>query len=90
MKNRQDTIITNHVSKNVLELFWGVVRRDEYFMMISTLLDMIMGMVLGMIASPIMMKGIKIIRQRRKVDRILQQISKEQKIQENLSQETII
>lgn len=58
-------------------------------MMFDTLLDMIMGMVLGMIASPIMMKGIKIIRQRRKVDRILQQISKEQKNQANLSQGTI-
>jgi len=57
--------------------------------MINTLLDMIMGMILGMIASPLMMKGIKIIRQRRKVDRILRQISKEQKNQVNLSQGTI-
>lgn len=59
-------------------------------MMISTLLDMIMGMVLGMIASPIMMKGIKIIRQRRRVNRILRQISKEQKNQQSLSQGIII
>jgi len=57
--------------------------------MINTLLDMIIGMILGMIASPLMMKGIKIIRQRRKVDRILRQISKEQKNQVNLSQGTI-
>jgi hypothetical protein len=48
-------------------------------MMIDTLLDMIMGMILGMVASPIMMKGIKAIRQRRKVDRILREISHEQR-----------
>jgi hypothetical protein len=48
-------------------------------MMIDTLLDMTMGMILGMIASPIMMKGIKVIRQRRKVDRILREISQEQR-----------
>lgn len=68
-------IITYHVSKNVLHLFYGAVRRDEHFMMINTLSDMIM----GMIASPLMMKGIKIIRQRRKVDRILREISHEQR-----------
>ncbi len=49
-------------------------------MMIDTLLDMIIGMMLGMIASPIMMKGIKILRQRRKVDRILREISQNQQI----------
>jgi hypothetical protein len=48
-------------------------------MMIDTLLDMTMGMILGMIASPLMMKGIKVIRQRRKVDRILREISQEQR-----------
>jgi hypothetical protein len=48
-------------------------------MMLDALLDMIMGMILGMIASPLMMKGIKVIRQRRKVDRILRQISQEQR-----------
>jgi hypothetical protein len=48
-------------------------------MMIDTLLDMTIGMILGMIASPIMMKGLKIIRQRRKVDRILREISHEQR-----------
>jgi hypothetical protein len=35
------------------------------------IVDMIIGRVLGMIASPIMMKAIKAIRQRRKVNRIL-------------------
>jgi len=34
-----------------------------------------------MIASPLMMKGIRVIRQRRKVDRILRQISQEQRNQ---------
>jgi len=46
-------------------------------MMIDTLLDMTIGMILGMVASPIMMKAIKILRQRRKVDKILREISEE-------------
>ena len=58
-------------------------------MMIDTLLDMIMGMMLGMGAGPLMMKGIKVIRQRRKVDRILREISQEKRSQVNLSQRTI-
>ena len=58
-------------------------------MMIDTLLDMIMGMMLGMGTSPLMMKGIKVIRQRRKVDRILREISKEKRSQVNSSQGTI-
>ena len=49
-------------------------------MMIDALLDMTIGMMLGMVASPIMMKGIKVIRQRRKVDRILREISQEQRL----------
>jgi hypothetical protein len=48
-------------------------------MMFDTLLDMIIGMILGMIASPLMMKGIKILKQKRKVDRILHEISEEQR-----------
>jgi len=48
-------------------------------MMIDTLLDMTIGMILGMIASPIMMKAIKILRQRRKVDKILREISQNQR-----------
>jgi hypothetical protein len=48
-------------------------------MMVETNSDMTFGMILGMIASPLMMKGIKVIRQRRKVDRILGQISQEQR-----------
>jgi hypothetical protein len=48
-------------------------------MMIDTLLGMTIGMILGMIASPLMMKGVKLIRQRRRVDRILREILQEQR-----------
>jgi hypothetical protein len=37
--------------------------------------DMTVGMILGMAASPIMMKSIKVIRQRRKLDRMLHEIA---------------
>jgi ribosomal protein S17 len=47
-------------------------------MMIDTLMDMTIGMILGMVASPIMMRAIKILRQRRKVDKILREISEDQ------------
>jgi hypothetical protein len=42
-------------------------------MLISTIIDMSLGMILGMVASPIMMKAIKSIRQKRKVDKILRE-----------------
>ena len=38
-------------------------------------IDMTVGMILGMASSPIMMKGIKVIRQKRKLDRMLQEIA---------------
>jgi hypothetical protein len=38
-------------------------------------IDMTVGMILGMVASPIMMKGIKVIRQKRKLDRMLHEIA---------------
>jgi hypothetical protein len=38
--------------------------------------DMTVGMILGMAASPIMMKGIKVLRQKRKLDRMLHEIAK--------------
>ena len=53
-------------------------------MMIDTLLDMTIGMILGMVASPIMMKAIKILRQRRKVDKILREISEDQQHHQEL------
>ena len=39
------------------------------------LLDMTIGMILGMVASPLMMRGIKMIRQRRKISKMLNEIS---------------
>ena len=45
---------------------------DMYF-------DMIIGMVLGMAVSPLMMKAIKSIKQRRRVSRMLHEISDLQK-----------
>ncbi len=38
-------------------------------------IDMTIGMIVGMVASPLMMKGIKVIRQKRKLDRVLQEIA---------------
>jgi hypothetical protein len=43
------------------------------------LIDMIIGMILGMAASPVMMKIIKITRQRRRVSKLLHEISELQK-----------
>jgi hypothetical protein len=43
------------------------------------ILDMTIGMVLGMVASPVMMKIIRVIKQRRKVSRLLREISELQK-----------
>jgi predicted site-specific integrase-resolvase len=37
--------------------------------------DMIIGMALGMVASPLMMKGIKIIRHRRKLNKLFREIA---------------
>jgi predicted membrane protein len=42
-------------------------------MLTFTFMDMLLGMLLGMIASPIMMKAIKYIRQKRKVNKILRE-----------------
>jgi hypothetical protein len=38
-------------------------------------LDMIIGMALGMVASPLMMKGIKILRQRRKLNKLFSEMA---------------
>jgi hypothetical protein len=48
-------------------------------MIVDMLFDMTIGMILGMAASPLMMKAIRVIKQRRKVSRILREISKLQK-----------
>jgi hypothetical protein len=44
-------------------------------MLIDSMVDMILGMGLGMVISPLMMKAIKNVRQKRKVNRILHEIS---------------
>ena len=43
------------------------------------MLDMTIGMILGMAASPIMMRAIKTIRQKRKISKLLNEISELQK-----------
>ena len=42
-------------------------------MILSSMEDMLLGMVLGMVASPLLMKLIKSLRQKRKVDRLLKE-----------------
>jgi uncharacterized protein YjgD (DUF1641 family) len=44
-------------------------------MMFDMLLDMTIGMILGMAASPLMMKVIKTIRQKRRISKMLNEIS---------------
>jgi hypothetical protein len=44
------------------------------------IVDMTIGMALGMIASPIMMKAVKAFKQRRKVNRILREAAELQRI----------
>ena len=48
-------------------------------MMVNMFFDMTIGMVLGMVASPLMMKAIRSIRQRRKVSRMLREVAELQK-----------
>jgi uncharacterized protein YjgD (DUF1641 family) len=43
--------------------------------MFDMLLGMTIGMILGMAASPLMMKGIKTIRQKRRISKMLNEIS---------------
>ncbi len=48
-------------------------------------LDMIIGMAVGMVASPLMMKGIKIIRHRRKLNKLFSEIAqvRQNKVEED-------
>ena len=55
-----------------MEIVLIQTKADMYF-------DMIIGMVLGMVASPLMMKAIRSIKQRRRVSRMLHEISDLQK-----------
>ena len=54
------------------------------------MLDMTIGMVLGMVASPLMMKGLKVVKERRKVNRILREISQLQKNGELTKQQQVL
>jgi hypothetical protein len=51
------------------------------FVSSGMLLDMTIGMILGMAASLLMMKGIKAIRQRRKINRLFREIADARKMQ---------
>jgi hypothetical protein len=42
-------------------------------MIFSSIEDMLLGMILGMVASPLLMKLIKSLQQKRKVDRLLKE-----------------
>ena len=42
-------------------------------MIFSSMTDMLIGMILGMIASPLLMKSIRSLRQKRSVDKILRE-----------------
>jgi hypothetical protein len=50
-------------------------------------LDMIIGMAVGMVASPLMMKGIKIIRHRRKLNKLFSEMA--QVRQNNLEEDRV-
>ncbi len=43
------------------------------------LLDMVLGMLLGMAASPLAMKGIRAVRRKRKLDKVLHEIAESRK-----------
>jgi len=47
------------------------------------MIDMLLGMILGMIASPVMMKAIKSMRQKRKVNRLLREAADQQERSNN-------
>lgn len=52
-------------------------KMGEQLLLFGTIsLDMIIGMALGMAASPLLMKTIKVLRRRRKMDRLLKEIAK--------------
>jgi uncharacterized membrane protein YccC len=42
-------------------------------MIISSMVDMLLGMILGMVASPLLMKLIRSLQQRRRVDKLLRE-----------------
>lgn len=60
-------------------LFKVGIREVVTIMMTDMLFYMTLGMILGMVASPLLMRVIKVTKQRRKVSRILNEVSKLQK-----------
>lgn len=50
-------------------------------MIVDSMIDMTLGMVLGMAVSPLMMRAIKNVRQKRRVNRILREVSELQRLQ---------
>ena len=49
---------------------------DRVLSVANYIVDMTIGIVLGMVASPVMMKLIRVIKQRRKISRLLREISR--------------
>jgi len=49
------------------------------FISSGMLLDMVLGMLLGMAASPVVMKGIRAVRRKRKLDKVLHEIAESRK-----------
>jgi MFS superfamily sulfate permease-like transporter len=59
-------------------------------MIVNMFFDMTIGMVLGMVASPLMMKAIKSIKQRRKVSKMLREVAELQKSGQSPNQYQIV
>jgi heme exporter protein D len=59
-------------------------------MIVNMFFDMTIGMALGMVASPLMMKAIKSIKQRRKVSKMLREVAELQKSGQSPNQYQIV
>jgi hypothetical protein len=59
-----------------MEVASGLMMVNMFF---DIIMGMALGMALGMVASPLMMKAIKSIRQRRKVSKMLREVAELQK-----------
>jgi uncharacterized protein YlxP (DUF503 family) len=44
--------------------------------------DMMVGMIIGMVASPLLMKAVRSLRQKRRLDRLLNEIARTRSIEE--------
>jgi hypothetical protein len=63
-----------NINSNLILFYRGVLP-----MMVEMLSYMTLGMIIGMVISPVMMRTIKVIRQRRRFSKLLNEISKLQK-----------